>query len=137
MHYAVQNIAVKYSSDKDLEVKNDEEFVPTFFNTVIFLFSLLSQNCTFLFNYSGQPFMQSISENGKYLKWLLIPIGVCFFLAANLSPGISEQLSLKFDDVPDEAIFQMVVLFAIVTILNYAIDRGTKYMKYKKFYGWI
>ena len=81
--------------------------------------------------------MQSISENGKYLKWLLIPIGFCFFLAGNFMPAISEQLSLKFEGVPDKAIWEMVGLFVIVTVLNYAIDRSTKYMKYKKFYGWV
>lgn len=59
----MNNIGLKYSSKDDLEINNDEKFIPTFINTAVFLYSFVSQTCIFLFNHSGKPHMEGLLAN--------------------------------------------------------------------------
>jgi len=101
MEYVTQ-LGIKFSSPNDLKITHDEEFIPTFLNTVLFLYSLLSQTCIFLFNHGGLPHMESLSSNRRYVKLLVAPILLCFFLALNINSDLNYTFELNFKDVdPD------------------------------------
>ena len=137
MHYAIHEIGLKYTPEKHLKVTNDEEFVPTFLNTVVFLFSLMSQTSIFLFNHAGLPHMEGLAKNTRYLKFLIIPLVASLFLVFNLMPEISEMAELYFTDVPFEANLELAKVLAIVIVGNYVLERGLKFMKYRKFYEFV
>ena len=137
MDWVVQHIGVKYSSEEDLKITNDQEFIQTFLNTVVFLFSLLSQTCIFLFNYGGEPFMESLATNRKFLKFLLAPAGLSVLLALDLSDDLSYVFELKFKGVKEEAKYELFMVFVIVITVNYVWERVLKFLKYRKIYDWI
>jgi cation-transporting ATPase 13A1 len=137
MHYAVYEIGLKYTPEKHLKVTNDEEFVPTFLNTVVFLFSMVSQTSIFLFNHAGEPHMEGLAKNKRYLKFLIIPLFVSVFLVFNLFPEISDMAELYFKEVPYEANLDLAKVLGIVIVGNYVLERGLKFMKYRKFYEFI
>lgn len=137
MHYALNEIAIKYTPEKDLKVTNDEEFVPTFLNTVVFLFSAVSQTSIFLFNHAGEPHMEGLVKNTRYLKFLIIPLVSSLFLVFNLVPEISELAELSFQDIPYEANIELAKVLGVVVVGNYVLERGLKFLKYKKVYDYI
>ena len=137
IHYAMYEIGLKYTPEKDLNIKNDEEFVPTFLNTVVFLFSTVSQTCIFLFNHAGEPHMEGLVKNKRYLKFLLWPLIGSLFLVFNLIPDISELAELSFKDIPYNANIELAGLMAMVIGGNYFLERTLKFMKYRKFYDYI
>ena len=96
-----------------MKLLNEEEFQPTFINTVVFLHSIIGQTIVFLFNYGviynfhqysfflqGKPFMESLSQNKKYLKILLFSLGASLLMALNISEDISDFMNLNFKGVP-------------------------------------
>jgi len=137
MHYAVKEIGIRYTPEKDLKVNNDEEFVPTFLNTVVFLFSMVSQTSIFLFNHAGEPHMEGLVKNRRYLKFLVWPLIASLFLVFNLVPDISEMAELSFKDVPFQANIELATVLGIVIGGNYVLERGLKFMKYGKLYEFI
>ena len=58
-------------------------------------------------------------------------------LTTNIFEGLGLWLDLKFEDVSYEAQNEMLYLFLFVTLTNYILERGLKYLKYKTWYGWI
>lgn len=90
--YGIQksvDIGLKYSSKEDLAITHDQEFKPTFLNTCIFLFNLLSQTCIFLFNNGGEPHMEGFSKHPKFFKILIACLAGSFIFAINAFPDIS------------------------------------------------
>jgi len=57
MEYSFQ-LGLKYD---DQDINHDEEFKPTFLNTVAFFVNFVSQQSIFLFNHGGLPFSQPLS----------------------------------------------------------------------------
>lgn len=45
----------KYSWEDDLKITNEEEFQPTFRNSMMFLYDLASMFCISIFNHEGKP----------------------------------------------------------------------------------
>jgi cation-transporting ATPase 13A1 len=63
--YALNSIAMKYMPAEDKNVSADAEFAPSFVNTVIFLFTAISQSLVFLINHGGEPHIESLLKNKK------------------------------------------------------------------------
>lgn len=72
----------------------DGDFKANVKNSVLFLYQWWLQ-CTVIYvNYSGRPFMQDLSENGKLKKYLYIMFGVAACGIFDFSDIIREYLEL-------------------------------------------
>ncbi len=127
-------IGMKYDNQ---EVNHDEEFKPTFLNTVAFFVNFISQQCIFLFNHGGLPFNTPLSQNKKYLKWLVYPLLAALFISQNVNDDINWFLQLHYAGIPQEALTQLFqLLFAVITT-NYLLEQTLKFIKYGKVYDYI
>ena len=75
---------------------NEEEFVPTFINSCMFLLELASMFVISIFNYEGRPFMKSLSENKGHFKLMMLPIGLMLLLIFNVSEDITGLFQTTF-----------------------------------------
>lgn len=121
---------------EEKEIKNELEFKPTFLNTTVFLLQLLQQSCIFLFNHPGEPHMQKIDVRSKFFKSLFVPLILCIISAFNYSDILNSYLELTFPQ-NQEVSLQLTLLCIFVTAANWVIEKGTKTLKYKKWYGFI
>ena len=135
--YVVKEIGIHYTPEKDLNIKNDEEFIPTFCNTVVFLFSLISQTSIFLFNHAGEPHMESLSKNSKHLKSLIVPLIVGIALIFNASEDISYMMELNFNGIPFEANLKLFYVSFVVVVGTWVLEKGLKFIKYGKIFDFI
>lgn len=95
--YLIGNFAKTHKPAEEATVDNEDEFIPTFTNSVMFVFDLASMFCISVFNYEGRPYMQSLSDNKKHFKFLMFPVGLLFLLI--------------FEAIPDiNALFQMTLV---------------------------
>jgi hypothetical protein len=56
-----------------------------------------------MFNNGGEPFVEGIQKNSKYLKFLILSLIFCFTFALNLFPDLSSMIELTYKDVPEFA----------------------------------
>ena len=54
----------------------DAEFKPNLKNSVVFIFSLCTMTTTFFVNYEGPPLTESISQNTKFKKVIMVLYGL-------------------------------------------------------------
>ena len=90
-----------------------------------------------MFNNAGEPHIQGLQKNPKYLKFLLFCIAFCFFFALNMSNDFSEYLELTFKGVPETANYELAFLFIIVAAGTYGLEMTLRYLKYKTLFGYI
>ena len=55
--YALNYIGLEYVLEEDKNISADKEFQKSFINTVIMLFSAISQSVVFIVNHGGEPHM--------------------------------------------------------------------------------
>jgi hypothetical protein len=68
---------------------------------------------------------------------LFIPLIVCFVLAANLFPDMSDYIDLKFEGVPYQANVEMLCAFGFLVFSTYFLDRLCRFAQYRKIVGWF
>lgn len=135
--FALTNFAKKYAPADQHEVDNEEEFVPTFINSVMFLFDLSSMFCISIFNYEGRPFMMSLSENKKHFKFLILPLFVLLILIFDLSDMITTLFQTTYKSTnPDSETFLFAIVFGFIG-LSYAWTTFVKYLKLGRIDKWI
>jgi len=126
----VYSSAVTASADHDPEaVDLEADFEPSLINSSVFLISTCMQVSTFVVNYHGAPFMQSLLENRGLLFGLLAAAGITFVAASEISPAFNEMLEIV--PFPPE--------FRVTLLTTMAIDFGGAWI-YKlviKFLFWI
>lgn len=97
------------------------EFKPSLVNSTIYVIWLSVQIATFMVNYKGHPFMQSLRNNKPLCYSFMAPMFIVFCCVNGWWPGLSEQLSIV------EFPLQMkpIVLGTIVGtfVLTLGIDR--------------
>lgn len=64
-YYALNYIGLVYVLEEDKHISADKEFQKSFVNTVIMLFSAISQSVVFIVNHGGEPHMESLIKNSK------------------------------------------------------------------------
>ena len=133
----MEHIANKYAPDWDAETTHDEEFKPTFVGSAVFLYTIVSQNCIFWFNYGGKPYMQSLRENSKLLKLLIVPIVAAFIFAMDPADEVLEYFSITYEGVPDEARYALMGSFVGILGCTAIVETVLKTMKYQKFYNFV
>lgn len=72
----------------------DATFSPSIVNSAIFLLGASQQLSTFIVNYQGHPFMQSIRENKGFFMCLLITAGITVTSALQIIPEFNTGFDL-------------------------------------------
>ena len=49
----IMDFSKKYAPDDQKDIDNEEEFVPTFVNSCMFLYEMASMFCIYIFNFEG------------------------------------------------------------------------------------
>ncbi len=84
-----------YVDPYDPSIVSDGPFYPNTLNTATFLVTVMSTINTFLVNYRGRPYMESLSEN----VFLFRSIQACYFIlfvcAVDAFPPLSQLLQLS------------------------------------------
>ena len=99
----------------------DADFKPNVINTVVFLLSSTMQINTFVTNYTGHPFMQSLRENSLLFK--LIAVGYASIFAAAF-PAAFEPITDAFELValPTDVVASVGLPFQQCIVLLMAVD---------------
>ncbi|ODQ56393.1 hypothetical protein SAICODRAFT_4574 [Saitoella complicata NRRL Y-17804] len=109
---------------KEINVDLEAEFSPSLLNSAIYLIQLSQQVSTFVVNYQGRPFRESIREN-RALYWGLLSVSfIAFSCATEFVPEINEKLRLvKFEDA-----FKMTLTLVMAAdfVLCYVIEQVFK-----------
>ena len=84
-------------------------FTPSLINTAVYLVSLLMQVSTFVVNYQGRPFRESLWENRPLRNALAAVAGIAIVAALQIIPEFNEWLQL----VPMPPIFQRSLCVAL------------------------
>ena len=82
-----------------LKINHDEDFKPTFINTALFLFSLISQSCIFLFNHGGEPHMEGFSKHKKFFRFLIAMVVFSLIFSLNYLEDFNSFFELEFTDI--------------------------------------
>ncbi len=76
------------------KISHKAEFSPSIVNTAVYLLSLVMQVSTFVVNYQGRPFRESLMENKNLRNSLLAVSGIAIFAALEVMPEFNEWLQL-------------------------------------------
>lgn len=74
--------------------KEEAKFAPNLLNTAVYLISLSMQVSTFLINYQGRPFRESLQENKPLYYSLLSLLAVAILGAAQVSSELNAKVEL-------------------------------------------
>lgn len=86
--------------ENDESLGYDSEFKPNLKNSVMFVYQWWLQTTVIFVNYSGRPYMASISENTKLKRMLFFMFMMATALIFNTSTELQESLELV--PFPDE-----------------------------------
>jgi len=137
MDYLVREIGLKHSSEDEIKLLDHEDFKPTLINTVVFLHNIVGQTIIFLFNYGGKPFMESLSDNKKYLKILLIALGSSLLLAFNIIDDFNHSMDLTFGGISQDVINDMGTKLVLMVVISYVYEKLLKFLKFRKFFDYL
>ena len=110
----------------------DGDFKPNVKNSVLFLYQWWLQCTVITVNYSGRPFMENLTENGKLYKYIMIMFAVAACGILDFSDIVREYLEL----VPfpnQEFQFTMIALLAGDFALCWFFEKTLKGMYLKTF----
>ena len=107
--------------ENDESLGYDAEFKPNLKNSVMFIYQWWLQTTVIFVNYSGRPFMESISENTKMKRMIFIMFAVATALIFNTSTELQEALELV--PFPDDD-FQKKIMYTLIGdgIICYSIE---------------
>lgn len=94
--------------DADNKPDADATFAPSLINSAIFLLGASQQLSTFVVNYQGHPFMQSIRENKGFFVCLLITAGIVVTSALQIVPEFNTGFDLVI--LPDQFAQRLVAV---------------------------
>uniref|UniRef100_A0A0N4ZFJ5 Cation-transporting ATPase n=1 Tax=Parastrongyloides trichosuri TaxID=131310 RepID=A0A0N4ZFJ5_PARTI len=131
----IVDLATTYEPQTE-KVTADTKFKPSLLNSSVYLLGMTLQISTFIVNYRGRPFMESLIENKPLLYSIMAATGVVFTLASNAAPDMTSYFELvQFpDDFRNKLIFVLVMniggCYIIDTVLNYVFgDARPKKLK--------
>lgn len=101
--------------------KPDADFKPNLVNTAVFLISMCMQLATFVVNYEGHPFMESLSENKPLRNCLALGTGFTFLAASQILPELNDTLSLV--EMPADFRATLLIVMAADFSLSWAYEK--------------
>uniref|UniRef100_A0A663N5F0 Endoplasmic reticulum transmembrane helix translocase n=1 Tax=Athene cunicularia TaxID=194338 RepID=A0A663N5F0_ATHCN len=124
--YLYRGAQARSDSKQEEFVDLYKEFEPSLVNSTVYIMSMAMQMATFVINYKGHPFMESLREN-KPLLWSIILSGLAIGgLLTSSSPEFNEQFGLV--EIPTE--FKMVITEVLLAdfFLALLVDRVLQFL---------
>ncbi|TMW62202.1 hypothetical protein Poli38472_009695 [Pythium oligandrum] len=121
-------IAAPFIDPSDPSMHPDGPFRPNVVNSIMFLLSVVMQVNTFVTNYKGEPFMESLWANKLLSRSALLMYGVLFLAVFEVFPPLNA--SLEMVPLPDTevqwAVFALMAAdTAVVLLLERVIGQLT------------
>lgn len=135
-HYAL-HFSRQWSSAEDLEVTNEEEYIPTFRNSMMWLYELNAMFCISIFNHEGEPFMESLTSKAGQLKFILAPLAIIFCLALDCSDDLNHLFNINLESTNPNAHYLFFLMFCGMTLSCWGWTRLMKYLRFKTTYGYL
>jgi len=126
----VSRLAYAYTNLEDIQTP-DEPFKPTVMNTVVFLYLTFVDATTFVINYPGVPFMESLTKNKLLVYLLLAHVGIILCATFDLSEGL--RYFLELHELPKNfpkqnligtMIGDFALCYGIQSLINYILYRN-------------
>lgn len=105
----------------DSKPQPDADFKPNLVNTAVYLISMCMQLATFVVNYEGHPFMESLSENKPLRNCLALSTGFTFLAASQIYPELNDTLSLV--EMPADFRATLLIVMAADFSLSWAWEK--------------
>jgi len=126
LHFVVMISVVQASiefapEDRPAKVDLEKKFSPNLLNSVVYIVSLSLQVTTFLVNYRGHPFMESVTENKPFFYSILMATGAVVCLISRVIPDFNEQFEIV--PIPAELQKSMFALLAMDVVGSFVLDR--------------
>ena len=99
----------------------DAEFSPTLLNTIVYIVSVTLQLNTFIINYRGHPYMESLRENKPLCYSAIFTAVFMTILTFGIMPDISSEFSLLIP--PDHLKQEVFTTLLLDTGLTLVFDR--------------
>ena len=115
-----------FSTEEDLEVNNEEEFMPTFLNSVMFVYNLAATFCIYVCNYEGYPFMKPLSSSKLKLLFALSPLHFIYLLCYDQEGDMSQMFQLDMtkstsEEAGDILFYKMLIMIGCTVGWTYLI----------------
>lgn len=115
-----------FSTEEDLEVNNEEEFTPTFLNSVVFIYNLAATFCIYVCNYEGYPFMKPLSTSKFKLLFVLSPLYFIYLLCYDFEGDLSQMFQLELGKSTDpgageQVFYKMLLMVSLSVAWTYLI----------------
>jgi len=106
----------------DAETKSpDSAFAPNVLNTVVYLVSTTATTATFIANYRGHPFMQSLTANTWLCRALIANVVAVLVMASGLVPEVNDVMKLA--EMPSGTMrlqLMTLIVFDLLSTVLYA-----------------
>ena len=121
------NMALPHTPTDSETLSPEGKFAPNLLNTTVWLVSTAMTVATFLANYRGRPFMQSLTEHAPLKKMLFGLLGLIAVLALEVMPDIN--LAMELVPSPStEYQLSLCALIAFDVIASVGVGKGlTRY----------
>lgn len=136
-NYYALSLSREWSFEDDLKIDNEEEYISTFRNSMMFLYELNAMFCISIFNHEGLPFMQSLTEKKGHLKFILAPLVIILVLTLDCSDDLNYFFQINLKSKNPNANFLFCVLFIGMTTACYLWTRLMKFLRFGKTYGYL
>lgn len=93
--------------ENDESLAHDGEFKPNLKNSIMFIYQWWLQTSVIFVNYTGRPFMLSVSENTTLKRMIMFMFAMATAITFDVSPELREYLELV--PFPTEE-FQMTII---------------------------
>jgi len=124
--YLVQMALSLAPEDRPEKVDLDKKFHPNLLNSVVYIISLTLQVTTFLINYRGHPFMESITENKPFFYSIVMSSFAVIGLVTRSFPEFNEQFEIV--PIPYELQKTMLTLLFLDIIGAFIVDRSCMWL---------
>lgn len=105
----------------------DAKFSPTLINSTVFLLSVAMQVVTFIANYQGPPFTQSMLASRPFMSSLLAVSAFVFILALELIPGLNRALELV--PFPPEFKPQLLKVLTLDCLAAVVVEQSFRFLR--------
>jgi manganese-transporting P-type ATPase len=90
-----------YVSPYDPAMERDGDFSPNIINSALYLMSATTTINSFVFNYTGKPYMESFFENKWFSRFSLGAWAIVMIAALGIFPPINDMLELVHIESPE------------------------------------
>ena len=120
LYYAV-DMTEPYVDFEGEEMQPDADFKPNVINTVIYLLTMSMQTSSFVTNYRGRPFMESLRENKYLFRMVIVSYAIVLVCLTDAFEPLNDLFELS--PFPSED-HRMGILGIVVfdSVLSYLID---------------